>query len=237
MKGEKSPKINGTTADAHVRRMAKHFALSAEDHSLLGELARHSKSVLRGQVLRKTAENNEAAVLLLRGFAYRQVYTEDGGRRVIGFLLPGEMSFTQSGSTRRTNYELVAAVRSEVAIIARSRLTELEASFPQFSNFLGWGTQREIDALQNRLATICGGSAEERILQLLRNLYRRMEEIGEARDGKLRLPLTQSDLANAVGLSSVHVSKTLARLRNEGRLSTSRGDGKTEFAILDHTAG
>jgi len=72
-------------------------------------------------------------------------------------------------------------------------------------------------------------SAYERLAHLLVELYLRLKAVGRAEDGRCDFPLTQNDLADATGLTSVHVNRTLQELRRDGLIELER----KQLQILD----
>lgn len=231
MDGVANGKAGSERLDAFARRLSQHFSLSAGDESVLAALSRNAARVPKGRVLKRYHEPESDALLVLGGMAVRSRTSADGERCVVGFLLPGELSVTCRGGEGRANYELHALVASEVALIPRQRLHALELRHPRLTEFIGWSAQGEINALQDRLVSICLGTVEDRIMHLLTDLYRRMAAIGEAGNGRVTLPIRQYDIANAVGATSVHVCKTLARMAQEGRLQHRRAGPALEFVL------
>lgn len=158
------------------------------------------------------AEGEEITVthLILSGWAARVRILEDGRRQIINFLLPGDL-IGHYGQDRPV------ASSSVVAITELDSCTAPGAAVsPTLARAYAHSRALEDAYLLSQVTRLGRLNAHERIADLLLELHERLELGGLAADGRFSLPITQEVVADALGLTSVHVNRTLQDLRKEG---------------------
>jgi CRP-like cAMP-binding protein len=104
--------------------------------------------------------------------------------------------------------------------IEKNPFGRLLAVDPTLAVALSWANAHEEAVLAERLASLGRRSAHERVAHLFCELWRRLHLLGLAEDDRFPLPITQEDLADTLGLSAVHINRTLRQLRSEGLIET-----------------
>jgi CRP-like cAMP-binding protein len=157
--------------------------------------------------------------VVVSGWACEARILPDGRRQIFSFLLPGDVvDLTRGGQVGRrifmslTRLEIVDA---KVLIAA----DEGEAVAEALLRAAGRTEERLLD----HMVRIGRLSAKERVLNLLLELYDRLQALGMVKDDSFRLPLTQEVFADALGLSVVHINRTLQQLRRAGRITLKAG--------------
>jgi CRP-like cAMP-binding protein len=127
------------------------------------------------------------------------------------------------------DHSIGAITRLRVAMITPDEMNTLTVGRPRITQALWW--HELVTAAIQREWTLNIGqrSAYERLGHLLVELYLRLQTVGRARDGRCDFPLTQNDLADATGLTAVHVNRTLQELRGDGLIELER----KQLHILD----
>jgi len=150
--------------------------------------------------------------LLLSGFACRYKMMNDGRRAIIGFVIPGDFTNLLFSEDELLDFGVAANVRCEVVNLSTSWIAENEHLA------LGFRVSRQMDqaVMRTWLANIGHCPAEKRTAHLLCELRQRLAMVGLADSDSFNLSITQSDLADALGLSDVHVNRTLQHLRLTG---------------------
>jgi CRP-like cAMP-binding protein len=115
------------------------------------------------------------------------------------------------------------------ALIPGKVIAELVRSSGALSSALWWGTLTDLAVLRERIVDHGRRDAHERVAHLLCELLVRYRMVGRSRDNAIDFPMTQSDLADASGMTPVHANRTLQKLRAEGLIALS---GKT-LTVLD----
>jgi CRP-like cAMP-binding protein len=138
---------------------------------------------------------------------------EDGRRQVIAFLLPGDLCDLNIFILREMDHSICAITALNYAEIDPEALSALTLAHPRITQALWWEALMTA-AIQREWSMSLGQrTATERIAHLLCELFFRLRAIGLTADFTCELPLTQADLADASGLSAVHVNRTLQELR------------------------
>ena len=163
---------------------------------------------------------------------HRYKMLADGRRQILAFHTPGDIPDLHSLSLATMDHSVAALTRCRVAFIAHEHLRSVMDASPRIRNALSRDT--EIDAAIFR-AWITGmgqRSAYGHMAHLLCEMFTRLRAVGLTSDGSCDLPMTQEELGDALGLSTVHVNRTLQELREVGLVSW-RG---TRLAVLDWEA-
>lgn len=158
---------------------------------------------------------SEPAVLLIRsGFAYRFCALPDGRRAILRVLISGDYAGLDSIVMARTTEDVVATQRVGYQALGAATLRELLAD-PCVSLFL-LAQLAEARWRADRLAASLGRlDAHARICVLLLDIYDRLRRRELVDRPTFNLPLTQEQIADHLGLTLVHVNRTLRRLREE----------------------
>ena len=160
--------------------------------------------------------------VILEGFACRYRLQSDGRRQVVGLLLPGDMCDIRVCILKQMDHSIGAITRLRVAMITPEEMDELTSSFPRVTQALLWhelvtsATQREW------LLNIGQRTAYQRLAHLFVELYLRLRSVGMTQHNSCDFPLTQNDLADATGLTPVHVNRMLQDLRHDGLIELER---------------
>lgn len=160
---------------------------------------------------------------ILEGWVILYELLEDGRRQILEFCLPGDViGFCPNGRAPFFGAQAIGQV--ELCAIPRRRLLDLAQRCPDFAfDLLCLFAQDESQAYE-RLTAIGRKTAEERVATLLLELFYRVrrrapQEAGES----LKIPLTQTHIADALGLTPVHTNRTLGLLRQKGVIDYANG--------------
>jgi CRP-like cAMP-binding protein len=206
-----------------LRRLAPLGALSAAESACLARLVDSVEAVNAGATLLRQGEPVARPAVLLHGWAGATRTLTDGRRQVLDFLLPGSLIATQAGLYDVSDCAVLALGPVTLAWLDREVWIGLHAETPRLAMALTWLQQREAAHLAERLASLGRRTARERLAHLLVELWVRANAAGLTAEGQLDLPVTQALLADALGLSAVHVNRSLQALRREGLLVQERG--------------
>ena len=203
--------------------------LSADDRAALGGLAHNVRYVDARRDLVAEGDQPRWVHLLLDGWAARYKSLPDGRRQIVSVLLPGDFCGIGANVLSQMDHSITAITRLKVATITPEEMRTLAASRLRIDCALKWSALVGA-AIQREWALNLGlRNAYERLSHLLVELYLRLQVIGRTADGRCDFPLTQNDLADATGLTAVHVNRTLQELRGEGLIELER----RQLRILD----
>jgi CRP-like cAMP-binding protein len=170
----------------------------------------------RGEVLRQST-------LLIDGFICRHMDARDGYRQVLSYQVPGDFVDLHGFPTRIIDHDIATITEATVAYVPHDRLQAIMAGYPHLSRLLWFSTM--LDAAMHRewIFRIGRLDAVGRLAHFLSETHARMLAIGRAKDGVFVLPMTQQDIGETCGLTSVHVNRVVRRLREDGLATVSRG--------------
>jgi CRP-like cAMP-binding protein len=214
-----------TTERVHVRRLKRFSALSDSDVATLEARLGRVESYPAGKDLDLRGAQ---PMFLLSGWACLAHTLRDGRRQIVAFLLPGD----------GVGFDLLTRSQRSIEMLALTPLKVCHALSGSLSlsdrlglAFAGAAAAQQARLIDN-LVRLGRQTAYERMAHLLLELHGRLEEIGETRGDSFNLPVKQEVLADALGLSLVHVNRTLQQMRRD-RLIDMRG---AQMTLLDRAA-
>lgn len=159
--------------------------------------------------------------ILLQGWACRYA-SVDRGRQTMAFLLPGDICDLDTLKSSHLEYGVRAITPCKVAVLKADDVRQAAATQEQVASALLGFAFDDHAALMRRAASLGRRSARGRLAHLICELHERTIAAGIDANGSYLLPATQDDMADILGLTNVHVNRTLKALRNEGliRLET-----------------
>ncbi len=169
--------------------------------------------------------------VVLEGWACRYKLLGDGTRQIMAFLMPGDFCDMHLSLLDRMDHNIATITSAKVAMISRMRLDRLLETRPNLVKAFLWTQLVDEGVLRAWIVSMGRRDALERVAHLMCELYNRARNIGLAKDDRVQLPLTQIILADALGLTPVHVNRVLGKLRTSGVMSLSEGT----LIILDPT--
>jgi len=175
-----------------------------------------------GQIATRNQVSNDVLVLCT-GWAFRYFQLTDGRRQILQFLMPGDILSPAAIFDKKNLYSAKALTEVMVSEFPRTEIRERCAARPDVQSVVASCSVAEVrDAAE--LATILGRcSAEERIAHLLLRLIPRIAARNVIREHRYPFPLRQQHVADAVGLTPVHVSRVFGLFRERGIMSISEG--------------
>lgn len=197
-------------------RTHRYPVLGNEDRALLERSASRTMTLSARQVIVREGVTLSQCTMLLEGFVHRFKDTAEGRRQILAFHVPGDFIDLHSYPLKQLEHSIAASTEAKVAIFPHTAIREITAKSPVLTELLWRSTL--IDAAINRewLLSIGARNAAVRIAHLLCEMQIRLERIGRADTKGFALPMTQIDLADAVGLTPVHTNRMLRELRERG---------------------
>jgi len=154
--------------------------------------------------------------LLAQGWAYRFKDLPDGRRQIVGLILPGDFFDLGVRLVEEMDHSIAALTPSAYYAIPSEVLERLAREHPRIAD--AFARHEHVSASIHRewLLNLGRRNAFERLAHLFLEIFMRQSASGHARDGECDCPLTQNDLADATGVTSVHLNRTMQELRREG---------------------
>lgn len=208
---------SGTGDISSLVRMLQHRdVLTDEDIALLERLPMRRVGFSRDEEIVRENSRPKESCLMLSGLAARSQSVSGGGRQITALHIPGDFVDLHAYLLKTMDHSVVAMGPCEVAFIPHSAVRSVTEQSNHLSRLFWLSTV--IDGAIQRTWITCLGrrSVEQQLAHLLCELYLRLEAAGIARDFRFDLPLTQTQLADVLGLSVVHVNKKLQLLKTTG---------------------
>jgi CRP-like cAMP-binding protein len=158
----------------------------------------------------------------VEGWAARYKLLPDGARQITAFLIPGDFCDLHVTILGEMDHGITTLTRSRVAFVPRARIEELTER-PSLVKAFWWSTLVDEAILRAWIVNVGRRDAFEAVGHLICELYVRMKNIGLVDGRRFDLPLTQEEIGDALGLTSVHVNRVLQRLRSEDLISFRQG--------------
>ncbi|MFM9976835.1 MAG: Crp/Fnr family transcriptional regulator [Sphingomonadaceae bacterium] len=209
---------------------ASHFVRKLESFQLFSqatETAIQTLATLRtrtlnaGDDLISEGDEPRTIYLVIDGWACRQKMLDDSRRQIMAFFLPGDLCDLHVYILDEMDHSISALTPVTYASITPSEFETFCDDHPRVVRSLWWATLVGASIQREWLVSAGQRSAYEALAHLCCELYFRLRLIGLTAGGKCNLPLTQSDIADALGLTQPHVSRTIAEL-NASKLATLR---------------
>ena len=167
-------------------------------------------------------ERVQHASMVVEGVVARFVQLEDGSRQVIGFHIPGDMIDLYSLMLPSAPTPFQALTRSTILKVPHAALRELAFHSPDIACAFWRDSVADGQLVAQWLVNVGRKNARSRVAHLICEMAVRYDQIGRMQNGRFPLPLTQEQIADATGLTPVHVNHSLRGLREDGLVDLAR---------------
>jgi CRP-like cAMP-binding protein len=196
-----------------LRKLANFTSLSVAERAALQAVCGDVREYGAREDVISQGDRTGGVKLLLEGFACRYKVLEDGRRQTVAYFVPGDLCDLRVFILKRMDHSIGTVVASRVANIAPDDVLMLMHDYPNLTRALWWSTLVEEAITREWIVNVGQRSALERMAHLFCELWYRFRAV-DLNDGpSCRLPLTQMELAETLGISPVHVNRTLQELR------------------------
>lgn len=207
-----------------IRKLNAFSRISADGEAAIEALAtRRINALARGMDIISEGEDPRTVNLIVEGWACRYKMLEDGRRQILAFFIPGDLA--------DLHVYILDAMDHSIGAISPLRYAMLDpAAFENLGNVhanvlraLWWDTLLTASIQREWLVSVGQRNALESVAHLACELFLRMKMVGLVEDNSCDFPLTQSDIADALGMTQPHVSRTGGELNATGIATLQRG--------------
>ena len=223
-----------------ARKLGAFVALSADDLAMLDQLHSRRRTFVAGVDLVHQGQSDQAVFILAKGWVCSYKLLPNGGRQIVDFQIPGDFLGLRSVLFRTADHNIEPVTQIEASVIINTDLLEAFARTPRLATAVLWAASRDEAMVVEHLVGIGRRNAQERTAHYLLEFGARLNLVGLATKTGYDCPLSQYMLADALGLSAVHVNRVLRQLREMGLLTFNKGrvtfddiDGLVAFADFD----
>ena len=205
-----------------VRNLELRSRLPTEARQAVLNLPYTLRTLEAGTYTIRESDAPEHCAILVSGFAYRQKLTGDGARQIVALHIPGDALDFQNLFLDVSDHSIQMLTRAEVALVTIRDLQVLARREPAVGHAILVKILVEASIFREWVLNVGRRDSRMRVAHLLCELGVRLDAEGLAQDYGYDLPMTQEQLADAVGLTPVHVNRTLKALEAEGLIVRSK---------------
>src|ERR1700735_5108713 len=206
-----------------LRKLANFTKLSEEESSIGEPSTLDVRAFAAREDVISQGDRTGGVKLLLEGFACRYKVLEDGRRQIVAYFVPGDFCDLRVFILKRMDHSIGAISPSKVATISPDDVLRLTHGYPMLTRAWWWSTLVEEAIAREWIVNVGQRPALERTAHLFCELLYRFRAVGLNEGNSCTLPLTQVELAETLGLSSVHVNRTLQELRRQKLITLEAG--------------
>jgi CRP-like cAMP-binding protein len=226
--------------DPLIRKLESIGDLSDEEKRAISNLPMRVSEVGGNEDVVCEGDVPSECCLLINGFMFRYKVLANGARQIISLHISGDIPDLQSFHIKRMDHSLATLIPSKVGYIAHSTLDKLVRDFPSIGTLFWQDTLIDAAIFREWIVNVGQRPALGRLAHLLCEMIVRLRAVGLVTDHMYQLPLMQTDLADALGISTVHTNRMLQELRSDGliefqghRLTILDWPGLKEAAMFD----
>ncbi|WP_407521833.1 Crp/Fnr family transcriptional regulator [Methylobacterium oryzisoli] len=214
-----------------IRKLESIATLTDDEKQAVTSLPARSRTLEPRQEIVRDGDRPSQCCLLVEGWLYRSKTLGDGKRQILALHVPGDMPDLHSLHLPVLDHTLATLTRAIVAFIPHENMHELVTAHPGIAAALWRDTLIDAAIFREWITGLGRRDARARIAHLFCEMYVKLHAVGLAADQCCEFPLTQAEMSDALGLSTVHVNRTVQELRAEQLISWS---GRS-LQILDWT--
>jgi CRP-like cAMP-binding protein len=205
-----------------LRKLEKRVAFSPEDRAAFLNLPFSVRELRLGSYILRERDIIKNCCILLSGFAYRSKIVGNGGRQILSIHIPGDVVDIQHAMLDIADHNIQMLTTGQVALVPAAAVKELAFKHPVIGHALWLETLVDGSIFREWIANVGRRDARTRISHLLCEFTVRLQAAGLTKGDRYELPMTQEQLGDATGLTSVHVNRTLQALRGDGLISSDK---------------
>ena len=167
-----------------------------------------------GRTLVVPEQKLDQSMLIVSGFAARYKDLRNGQRQITDIHVSGDFTDLHGFVLKRLEHHIGTLTPLRMAMVPHDRLTRISEEHPHLLRMLWLSTLIDAAIQRERMLSIGRRSAVARVAHLMCELYTRLSLVNEVDGLSFSLPITQMDIADVTGLTSVHVNRMLRELRD-----------------------
>ncbi|HEV7252881.1 MAG TPA: Crp/Fnr family transcriptional regulator [Mesorhizobium sp.] len=222
-----------------IRKLEHFTELSDEEKRMLQDASRNVKVIEAHQDIINEGDKPDDVHLILDGWALRYKGLLNGDRAILAFLIPGDICDLHVALLDQMDHSIAALSRCRVAFIPLKMMEEVmdegrerQRNSRGLARALWWSTLRDEAILREWLVNLGQRNADKRLAHFFCEMLLRSKAVGLTDDDSFELPMTQEELGDATGMTTVHISRTLKDLQERGLVTV-----KGRRVVMDNLDG
>lgn len=216
MAADNPQQVDGAALDPLVRKLSYWVELNAADRAAVLALPHTVKSFEQHHYVVRQGDRAQYSCLMLSGFSVRHKIVGGGFRQILAIHMKGEMVDLQNSLLGTADHSVQMLTRGKVAMIPRDEVVRLAFDRPAVGRAMWIDTLVDASISREWTANVGRRDARTRIAHVLCEFALRLKLAGLGEQTGYDLPMTQEQLADATGLTSVHVNRMLRALEADG---------------------
>lgn len=198
-----------------VRKLDSFASITPEERASIQSLPMKLREYARGELIAEQGSVQHESALVLSGFTCRFKLLPDGARQIVALQVPGDFVDLHSFVLKPMDHSVAAASTAQIARIPHAAIENLLEKHPRLARSLMWDIAVDGAISREWLAIMGRRSAYQQLAHLFCEIYLRMEWAGQVNDRRFDFAITQETLADVCGLSTVHLNRSLQKLRRD----------------------
>jgi len=210
-------------ANRFVEKLRGFADLSAKEADALERATADAQPIDPRKDLIREGDQPGPVFVMLDGWAFRYKVLPNGSRQIMAFLMPGDACDLHISMLAEMDHSIQTVTQALVATIERPVMDAIMAAYPGVARAMYIAQLIDEGTLRAWIVSLGRRSSLERAAHLLLELYSRAVRVGIINEGAMELPLPQVMLADALGMTPVHINRVLQDLRRSGAIGLQRG--------------
>ena len=214
---------------AHLKKVRLRSAISAEEERVIRGLISETRTFPPDRMIVRAGENLTNSLLLLDGWLVRCKDLPSGDRQIMEIHVAGDFADLHGFTLKRLDHDIVTVSDCVIGIVPHERLKEVTEKYPHLTRVYWLLTNIDAAIAREMALSLGQRSALSRMAHLFCELHVRLGIAGKSGESAFEFPMTQREMAECLGLTVVHVNRTLQELRRRRIVETANG----QLVILD----
>lgn len=214
---------------SHLKKLRVRSEIGAEEERVIRGLISETRRVGPDQLIVRAGQDLESSLLLIDGWLVRSKDLPSGNRQVMELHVAGDFADLHGFTLKRLDHDVISVSECTLGIVPHERLMEVSERFPHLARVYWLSTNVDASITRELALSLAQRSAISRMAHLFCELHVRLGIVGKTQGDSFPFPLTQRELSECLGLTVVHVNRTLQELRRKKLVEA----GNRQVTILD----
>lgn len=202
-----------------LRKLEQWTELDQSDREALLSLPHKVKSFGKHEYVVRERDRSTHCGVMLSGYSIRHKIVSHGARQIVAIHMQGDVVDLQNSMLRTADHSVQMLIGGDVAMIPRGEIQQLVMDRPRLAFAMWQDTLVDGSIFREWIANVGRRDARTRVAHLLCEFALRLKVAGIGEENDYELPMTQEELADAVGLTAVHVNRTMKSLQRDGLIT------------------
>ncbi|GHC25569.1 Crp/Fnr family transcriptional regulator [Kushneria pakistanensis] len=205
--------------DPLLKKLQHYTDLGKKEVSVLCSAPEKTRQFDKGEHIISEGENPVVVHMMVEGWACRCKMLSDGREQIMGYLIKGDMCDLHVTLLSHMDHSIRTLTSATVAMIPQESIEQIFEDYPRLARALSWSMTVDEAITRHWILNVGLRSAEARVAHLFCEMLLRFQTAGLTSDNTIDMPLTQTNMGEALGLTPVHINRVLQRLRQKNLIT------------------